>query len=137
MCRGVIVFLDLRGLQIVTVSGGVWRINDAFSILKDWRSQGYMQVSTTPKKQEDADDDNFYQTYYYEKEARNYSVYLFKTNDIQKLLKYLEAGSGRGPGQLQTKGEINEKQASRNTFLQRLCLVCYGQPPYTQKTHGR
>jgi len=28
-------------------AGGVWRINDAFSILKDWRTQGYMQVVMT------------------------------------------------------------------------------------------
>ncbi len=48
-----------------------------------------MQVSITLKNQEDAGDDNFEQTYYYAKETRNYSVYPFKTDDIQRLLNYL------------------------------------------------
>ena len=48
-----------------------------------------MQVSITLKNQEDAGDDNFKQTYYYAKETRNYSVYLFKIDDIQKLFNYL------------------------------------------------
>jgi hypothetical protein len=38
------------------------------------------------KNQEDAGDDNCSQTYYSVKETRNYSVYLFKTDDVQKLL---------------------------------------------------
>jgi len=37
----------------------------------------------------DAGDDNCYQTYYSVKETRNYSVYLFKTDDVQKLLNCL------------------------------------------------
>ena len=60
-----------------------------------------MQVSITLKNQEDAGDDNFKQTYYYAKETRNYSVYFFKTDDIQRLLNYLLC--------LQIKQEIVEQ----------------------------
>ena len=39
--------IDLYGLQIVTASGGVRRINDTIRILKDGRTQEYMQECTT------------------------------------------------------------------------------------------
>jgi hypothetical protein len=42
------------GLQIVTAAGGIRRINDTFSILKDERTQQYMQVSAIRTNQEDA-----------------------------------------------------------------------------------
>jgi hypothetical protein len=41
------------------------------------------------QKQEDAGDDNFKQNYYYSEETSNYPVYLFKIDDIRKLLNYL------------------------------------------------
>jgi hypothetical protein len=54
-----------------------------------------MQVNITPNNQEDAGDENFYQTCYYSEETCNYPVYLFKTDDIQKLRNYLLAPSLR------------------------------------------
>ena len=57
-----------------TATGGVWRVNDTISMLEYGRTHAYMQVSITPKKQEDVGADNFCQTFYYEKETRNYSV---------------------------------------------------------------
>jgi hypothetical protein len=37
------------GLQIITVAGGFRRVNDTIRIVKDGHTQGYMQVSMTPK----------------------------------------------------------------------------------------